>query len=725
MLATMMLAGTFTACSSDEDDSTGGNPFNDADATVVTNDQELRNAMNNGAIIKLANDIDLSNSTLSIESGTTVTINLDGHTLNRGLTARNYDTGGQVITVRKGATLHLGYGTLKGGWGGNAGGLVNEGGTANLTDVTITGCVGDDRGGGICNLEGGTLTITGGALTGNTSIDKDDPTGGGGLFNAAGATASLKGVKVSDNVANSKGGGGICNYGTLTLDSCSITGNVCGKNGGGIYNYSTATLNMLGKINISGNKTSDDLPNNVFLKENAVITVVGALTDSKIGVTMEAQTGTFTSGFNANHSGVSPTAVFTADMNPYLIISADAEEGTLTKKDEKAVYYIERYYDKYTGNVTTSVKTITDYVELKGGDTQVLSEGFYVVKGNVTYDHLELDWSLDQQNLILCDGATLTVDYVNLNSLSTPFAICGQRNNTGKLIANDAPSGQAGIGGGPHSWVAKIYIEGGHIIAEGGSDAAGIGAGGSDDKGQWSDFEGIYILGGIVEATGGSNAAGIGRASHVGFVEQSPTVHIFGGEVIAKGGEDGAGIGGGEGSYGIYVDIHGGTVHATGYDGAGIGGGDGAEGGHVYITGGKVYAHGDGDYFSNGAGIGGGVDGDGGEVEIRGGYVEAIGGRKGAGIGGGENGKGGDVWLRGGTVVAKAGLDDTGNRAIGPGEGNDNYGNLMLDDMLMVKSERLANAVERHDMCWYRTNVRVEPCTHPGYTADTCPYHKH
>jgi len=720
MLATMMLVGTFTACSSDDDETSGGNPFN-ADATVVTNDQELRNAITNGAVIKLANDILLSNSTLSIEEGTTVSINLDGHTLNRGLKSREWNTGGQVITVRQGATLNLINGTLKGGWGGASGGLSNEGGTANLTDVIITGCVGDDRGGGICNR--GTLNMIRGAIKGNTSNDGTGPKGGGGLFNYEGATATLAGVSITDNVAMERGGGGICNFGTLNLDSCSITGNTAATQGAGIWQE--GTLNIQGKINISGNKTSDDLPNNVFLKENAVITVVGALTDSKIGVTMEAQTGTFTSGFTTNHSGVSPTAIFTADMNPYLIISADAEEATLTKKDEKAVYYIERYYDKYTGNVTTSVKTITDYVELKGGDTQVLSEGFYVVKGNVTYDHLELDWSLDQQNLILCDGATLTVDYVNLNSLSTPFAICGQRNNTGKLIANDAPSGQAGIGGGPHSWVAKIYIEGGHIIAEGGSDACGIGAGGSDDKGKWSDIEGIYILGGIVEATGGSNAAGIGRASHVGFVEQSPTVHIFGGEVIAKGGEDGAGIGGGEGSYGIYVDISGGTVYATGYDGAGIGGGDGARGGHVYITGGKVYAHGDGDYFSNGAGIGGGVDGDGGEVEIRGGYVEAIGGRKGAGIGGGENGKGGDVWIRGGTVVAKAGIDDTGNRAIGPGEGNDNYGKLSLDDMLMVKSERLASAAERHDMCWYRTNVRVEPCTHPGYTADTCPYHKH
>ena len=44
---------------------------------------------------------------------------------------------------------------------------------------------------------------------------------------------------------------------------------------------------------------------------------------------------------------------------------------------------------------------------------------------------------------------------------------------------------------------------------------------------------------------------------------------------------------------------------------------------------------------------------------------------------------------------------------------------------MMVSSERMANEVERKNMCWYRTRVRVEPCTHPGHTAEDCPYHKH
>lgn len=178
--------------------------------TCVSTDSELRAAIqNNGANITVTADIYLSNSTLSIPEGMTVTIDLGGHTLDRNLPWRG-EGGGQVITVRSGATLNLSNGTLKGGWGGNAGGLSNESGTANLTNVNITGCKGDDTGGGICNL-GGTLTMTGGSITNNTCYDHGDPAGGGGLFNAEGATVKLTGVTITGNEDMVCGGGGICN----------------------------------------------------------------------------------------------------------------------------------------------------------------------------------------------------------------------------------------------------------------------------------------------------------------------------------------------------------------------------------------------------------------------------------------------------------------------------------------------------------------------------------
>jgi hypothetical protein len=125
----------------------------------VSTDAEIRAAVQvNNANIQLGADINLSNKTLEIPKNNTVTLDINGHKLDRQLTQRGQG-GGQVITVRQGATLNLSNGTLTGGWGGG-GGMVNEGGIATLTNVIITGNVAEDRGGGIYNY--GTLTMTGG-----------------------------------------------------------------------------------------------------------------------------------------------------------------------------------------------------------------------------------------------------------------------------------------------------------------------------------------------------------------------------------------------------------------------------------------------------------------------------------------------------------------------------------------------------------------------------------
>jgi hypothetical protein len=80
--------------------------------TIVTTDAEIRAAIQvNNANIQLGADIDLSNSTLSIPANHTVTMDLNGHKLDRKLTKRG-EGGGQVITVRQGATLNLSNGTL-------------------------------------------------------------------------------------------------------------------------------------------------------------------------------------------------------------------------------------------------------------------------------------------------------------------------------------------------------------------------------------------------------------------------------------------------------------------------------------------------------------------------------------------------------------------------------------------------------------------------------------
>jgi len=830
--AALMIAATFTACSND-DNPVDHKPFGEDDATLVTNDQELRSAVKDGASIKLANDIQLSNKTLEIKGGP-VSINLDGHTLDRGLKACEYNTGGQVITVRKGAKLNLSNGTLTGGYGRNGGGLVNEGGTANLTNVNITGNTANDRGGGISNQ--GTLTMTGGSISGNTSKDGTDPKGGGGLFNYKDATATLKGVSITGNKADIYGGGGICNFGALTIDGCTITGNTAGSEGGGIWQE--GTLNVQGTVKVTDNKAKDAISSNVYLYKGALVNVTGSLEGSKIGISMKDMTGTFTSGYNTNNKGVNPTTIFSADLSGVMSVSLDDNNETqLTNAlPDGDIYYIEHSWDDASMTLKTEFKTLQSgsYTVLGNGDDITLQPGYYVVKDNIEVDDIILEGS-GEHHFILCDGAQIEADILNVEEGQTAI-IYGQANNSGRLYipygyddemeneaaiggrkgkpcgtvifhggdiyavgryggagigggnggdggnviiyggniyassgTNDDVSG-AGIGGGYFANGGTITIYGGHVKAEGRAQSPGMGSGrnigndggsGTGPLASKSPVTGgtITIYGGYIEAQGGYQAAGIGGGSDGG----GANVTIHGGRVIARGGGDGPGIGAGETfddavQFRGKLTVNGGEVYAYGGDyGAGIGGGKDTDGSEVIINGGYVYAKG-GEYaagigsgceglFSggkqggsltvtggrveayggeDGAGIGGGEDADGGTINISGGYVYAKGSYGGAGIGGGEEGDGGNVTITGGTVHASAGEGGTGNRAIGPGKGEDDaYGSLTVGDLMMVYSERMAAAVERHDMCWYRTDVHVELCTHPGYTADTCPYHKH
>lgn len=142
---------------------------------------------------------------------------------------------------------------------------------------------------------------------------------------------------------------------------------------------------------------------------------------------------------------------------------------------------------------------------------------------------------------------------------------------------------------------------GGTIVADGGENGAGIGAGrgGAGEK--------LYFYSGTVRATGGRWASGIGGS----YEGRGSEIYIYGGNVIATGVEGGAGIGGGcwktaqdmngiNAAHDIY--IYGGTVTANGgYNGAGIGGGQYVPAHDITITGGYITANG-----VYGAAIGGG-----------------------------------------------------------------------------------------------------------------------
>ena len=124
-----------------------------------------------------------------------------------------------------------------------------------LFGLTITnGWVVEDRGGGILNW--GTLTLGNSSLSGNKADGMYKQGYGGGVYN--GGSLTVNNTTVSGNLVNGGdkdgggNGGGIFNSGTLTLSNSTISGNSAYGGGGGIFNLN-GTLTVSNST-ISGNQ---------------------------------------------------------------------------------------------------------------------------------------------------------------------------------------------------------------------------------------------------------------------------------------------------------------------------------------------------------------------------------------------------------------------------------------------------------------------------------------
>jgi hypothetical protein len=109
-----------------------------------------------------------------------------------------------------------------------------------------------DRGGGILNF--GALTLSACNVTGNYAATTTELQVGGGIDNEG--TMTLSGCTVTGNVsgyphnngAPAGEGGGIYNDGTMTLSGCTVTNNTCYYSGGGIYNATQGHLTTLSSV---------------------------------------------------------------------------------------------------------------------------------------------------------------------------------------------------------------------------------------------------------------------------------------------------------------------------------------------------------------------------------------------------------------------------------------------------------------------------------------------
>lgn len=164
-----------------------------------------------------------------------VTLNLNGHTINRAMTTWEYN--GEVMCVEEDANVIINDGTITGGWSANgAGGIhIHDDAYVTLNNVHIVGNIADDDdGGGIAVYDGATLVMNGGSLRDN-AIDgsgaftsNPDSAAKGGAIYTEDSKVVLNNVEIKNNQSRTSYnvGAAIAGYDSdITLTNCIVDGN--------------------------------------------------------------------------------------------------------------------------------------------------------------------------------------------------------------------------------------------------------------------------------------------------------------------------------------------------------------------------------------------------------------------------------------------------------------------------------------------------------------------
>lgn len=173
------------------------------------------------------------NDTIYIPEDAKITLNLNGYTINRGLTEDIDD--GEVMFINDDADVIINKGTITGGYSNSEGaGLYIEGGAnVTLNDVNIVGnAVKGDDGAGIYIYGGATLIVNGGSIS-NNFMDSEytpffvviDPYG---VICAKDSTVVLNNVTFDGNYSYTDAARGLVLYAdgsTVKMDKCTVSNN--------------------------------------------------------------------------------------------------------------------------------------------------------------------------------------------------------------------------------------------------------------------------------------------------------------------------------------------------------------------------------------------------------------------------------------------------------------------------------------------------------------------
>ena len=224
--------------------------------------------MHDGATGRITNDITLHSvspyigDTRDIAVVGTKTLDLNGKTLSGKKTSRLFSIPeGAKLTLTGGGVIKEGKVDEEGVPG--CGGAIYNKGTLLVGNVTISGSYGHDCG-GIYNALGGTLTIDGSTISGNSS-----GLGGGGVVNYG--TATIKNAVIENNKAGTRGGG-IWSDNSLTVENTVIRGNMATEEEGGGVHVKNGSATLDG-VTLEGNTSPDG--GAIRILEGASVTIRG------------------------------------------------------------------------------------------------------------------------------------------------------------------------------------------------------------------------------------------------------------------------------------------------------------------------------------------------------------------------------------------------------------------------------------------------------------------
>ena len=178
-------------------------------------------------------------STIYVPDSARVMLNMNGHTIDRGLEYHEWD--GEVMWIYDNADVIINNGTIKGGKSFNGAGGIHIKDKANviLINVHIDGnSVRGDDGAAIAVYDGANLIMNGGSISNNfmrasTTFFDIEVSPYGALY-ANESTVTLNNVTLSDNYTFDSAAEGVAIYATkstVAINKCIVSGNAVAKEG--------------------------------------------------------------------------------------------------------------------------------------------------------------------------------------------------------------------------------------------------------------------------------------------------------------------------------------------------------------------------------------------------------------------------------------------------------------------------------------------------------------